>query len=70
MCTDGHYHHFHQDITTGQVKRIMYLRAFMLWYAFTGPAPEETSSSGSRDDTHIPNMAIPDGIVLDSLVRP
>jgi len=63
MCTDGHYHQFHQDITTGQVKRIMYLRAFMLWYAFTGPAPGEAA-------THpVPDMAIAGGIVLDSLVR-
>jgi len=64
MCTDGHYHQFHQDITTGQVKRIMYLRAFMLWYAFTGPAAlEETVPPGT------PDMAIPGGIVLDSLIR-
>jgi hypothetical protein len=63
MSTDGHYHQFHQDLTTGQVKRIMYLRAFMLWYAFTDAAPQ------GRDAGRIPDMAIPNGIVLDSLVR-
>jgi len=81
MCTDGHYHQFHQDITTGQVKRIMYLRAFMLWYAFTGPGAIEEAARPTDKDAHptpdkdattgkVPDMAIPDGIVLDSLVRP
>jgi len=63
MCTDGHYHQFHQDLTTGQVTRIMYLRASILWYAFTNEAPE------SRESNHIPDMAIAGGIVLDSMMR-
>ena len=63
MCTDGHYHQFHQDQTTGQVTRIMYLRASMLWYAFTNEAPE------GRTGDHIPDMAIPNGIILDSMAR-
>jgi len=63
MSTDGHYHQFHQNITTGQVTRIMYLRASMLWYAFTGEAPE------GRDGDHIPDMAAAGGIVLDSMFR-
>jgi len=73
MCTDGHYHQFHQDITTGQVKRIMYLRAFMLWYAFTGPGAMEEAARPTPDKDattgKIPDMAIPGGIVLDSLIR-
>ena len=63
MSTDGHYHQFHQDLLTGQVTRIMYLRASMLWYAFTNKAPE------GREKGHIPDMAIAGGIVLDSMVR-
>jgi hypothetical protein len=63
MCTDGHYHQFHQDLTTGRVTREMYLRASMLWYAFTSDAPE--GKAGDR----IPDMAIPGGIVLDSMIR-
>lgn len=59
MSTDGHYHQFHQDLTTGQVKRIMHLRAFMLWYALTG----------GTDNGPVPDMAIRDGIVLDSMIR-
>ncbi|MBN9382810.1 MAG: hypothetical protein J0H74_18740 [Chitinophagaceae bacterium] len=63
MSTDGHYHQFHQNMLTGQITRIMYLRASMLWYAFTNEAPE-----GRRRD-HIPDMAIAGGIVLDSIIR-
>jgi hypothetical protein len=36
----------------------------MLWYAFTGALPE------GPDASQIPDMAIPNGIVPDSLVRP
>ena len=63
MSTDGHYHQFHQDLLTGQVTRIMFLRASMLWYAFTNKAPE------GRGKGHIPDMAIAGGIVLDSIIR-
>jgi hypothetical protein len=63
MSTDGHYHQFHQNLLTGQITRVMYLRASMLWYAFTNEAPE------GRDGRHIPNMAIAGGIVLDSMIR-
>jgi len=59
MSTDGHYHQFHQDLTTGTVTRIMYLRASMCWYAFT--------TAGDNDA--FPDMAIDNGIVLDSIVR-
>ena len=63
MSTDGHYHQFHQDGVTGQVTRVMYLRASMLWYAYTGDAPE------GRMESRIPDMRIPGGIVLDSIIR-
>jgi len=63
MSTDGHYHQFHQNLLTGQITRIMYLRASMLWYAFTNEAPE------GRKWDHIPDMAIAGGIVLDSMIR-
>lgn len=63
MSTDGHYHQFHQDLLTGQVTRIMYLRASMLWYAFTTQTPDDGTAG------HIPDMAIPGGIVLDSIIR-
>jgi len=63
MSTDGHYHQFHQNLLTGQVTRIMYLRASMLWYAFTNETPER------RENDRIPDMAIARGIVLDSIIR-
>jgi len=59
MSTDGHYHQFHQALPAGEVTRIMYLRAAMCWYAFSG---EENNGPG-------PDMAIRGGIVLDSMVR-
>jgi hypothetical protein len=59
MSTDGHYHQFHQDGVTGQVTRVMYLRASMLWYANMGGEAGEGSQ--------VPDMRIPGGIVLDSI---
>jgi hypothetical protein len=59
MCTDGHYHQFHTDLRTGAVTRIMYLRAWMMWYVYSPGANNEP----------IPELTIPNGIVLDSLVR-
>jgi len=63
MSTDGHYHQFHQDGVTGQVTRVMYLRASMLWYAYMGDAPD------GRMESRIPDMRIPGGIVPDSIIR-
>ncbi|WP_129714725.1 hypothetical protein [Pedobacter sp. SYP-B3415] len=57
MCTDGHYHQFHNDLASGKVTRTMYLKTAMAWYA---EVPE-------RDDRHVPALAIPNGIRLDSL---
>jgi len=50
-------------MTTGRVTREMYLRASMLWYAFSNDVPE--GKAGDR----IPDMTIPGGIVLDSMIR-
>jgi hypothetical protein len=59
MSTDGHYHQFHQDLASGAVTRIMFLRASICWYALTN----------FKDFGPAPDMAIPNGIILDSIVR-
>jgi hypothetical protein len=64
MCTDGHYHQFHYELKTGEVSRIMFLRAAMTWYVFE---PGENRPADNNDRQ--PNLTIPDGIVLDSMVR-
>ncbi len=61
MCTNGHYHQCHQDLTTEHVTRVMYLRDFMLWYVFSDEAP------GDKSADRIPDMGIFNGIVLDSM---
>jgi len=64
MSTDGHYHQFHQDGVTGQVTRIMHLRASMLWYVCANGASSEEVTEGE-----VPDMRIPGGILLDSIIR-
>lgn len=59
MCTDGHYHQFHTDLKTGSVTRVMYLRARTMWYVY---APGVANGP-------IPELAQPNGIVLDSMIR-
>jgi len=63
MSTDGHYHQFHQDGVTAQVTRVMYLRASMLWYAYTSEGEDGVS------EHRVPDMRIPEGIILDSVTR-
>ena len=59
MSTDGHYHQFHTDFKTGEVTRVMWLKTAMAWYALT---PE-------RDDRYVPQLALKNGIQLDSIKR-
>lgn len=59
MSTDGHYHQFHNDMKTGEVTRIMFLKTAMAWYAFV---PE-------NDNRFIPLLTIKNGIQLDSIKR-
>lgn len=59
MSSDGHYHQFHYDLKTGEIVRIMYARTAMNWYAFV---PVD-------DDRQVPELALPNTFVLDSLWR-
>lgn len=59
MSTDGHYHQFHTDFKTGEVTRVMWLKTAMAWYALT---PE-------HDERYIPQLALKNGVQLDSIKR-
>lgn len=59
MSTDGHYHQFHHELATGKVTRVMYLRANMSWYAYVPVT----------DNRYKPELAIRNGIVLDSMIK-
>lgn len=59
MSTDGHYHQFHYDLKTGDVKRIMYSRTNMSWYALI---PVE-------DNREVPVLAEENTFKLDSLIK-
>jgi hypothetical protein len=57
MSTDGHYHQFHTDLKTGDVKRVMWLKTAMAWYVL----------SPLNDKRYIPELALKNGIHLDSI---
>lgn len=59
MSTDGHYHQFHTEFKTGDLKRVMWLKTAVAWYVF---APE-------HDNSYIPQLTIRNGIHLDSIKR-
>jgi hypothetical protein len=59
MSTDGHYHQFHTQLNGTEVKRTMWLKTAMAWYVL---APE-------NDTRKIPQLALKDGIHLDSISR-
>ena len=59
MSTDGHYHQFHNNLKTGDVTRIMWLKTAVAWYA---QVPDQ-------DNRYIPQLTIKNGIHLDSMKR-
>lgn len=59
MSTDGHYHQFHTDLKTGDVKRVMWLKTAMAWYVL----------SPRNDKRYIPGLALKNGIQLDSIKK-
>ncbi len=60
MSTDGHYHQFHAGLDSGNIKRILFLRANISWYV--------DGDFGLNVDRE-PVLDALNGIVLDNIVH-
>lgn len=59
MATNGNYHQFHYDLSTGAITRIMYARTAISWFALLP----------LQDKRPLPNLTPEDAFRLDSLIH-